>query len=387
MSLFKHEEVFLSQEDNDNEILCWSAGCGKTHCANLWLEQKNRLDNAVVICPKQIREKWKRMRPEATVYSFEDFVKNDPPDNPSAIVIDEADCMASPLFVAKLRSKRTEKLYHYILSNPHAHTLQLTATPVRSTPWNMHTLLTFKRKYIEWKKYRVRFFSLEYRPYLPRPAWLPIPRWRKEMQSLINKYCHVTLMSDLVDEMPTETHTIVTFPEPDYQEGSEWEPMRKFVEDHRLEQVVKPKKILELSREFSKVLVVAHYTEQIDELTAILKKDRPVYVLDGRTKDADAVITQAEEDPECFFIVQASVGAGFEVPSFSCMIFASRGFSVRNYIQMMARIQRINALHPVIYYYLIGGRADKAVHENIEQGKDFVPSQYLQYAPKTTTQK
>jgi superfamily II DNA or RNA helicase len=384
MKLFKHEQIFLERENNDNEILAWQAGTGKTHCATLWLEQKNRLRNAVVICPKQIREKWKRLRPEATVYSFEDFLKADLPPKPSAIVIDEADCMASPLFVAKLRSKRTEKLYNYILSEPDAHTLQLTATPVRSSPWNMHTLLTFKRHYIDWKKYRQRFFSLESRPYLPRPAWLPIKTWRKDMQRLIEKHCHVALMRDLVDEMPPETHEIVKMPEPDYEVGMEWEPMRKFVEDHRLEQQKKPAKILELSREFSKVLVVAHYTDQIDNLESILKKDRPVYVLDGRTKNADKVITEAEEDPECFFIVQASVGAGFEVPSFDCMIFASMGFSVRNYVQMMARIQRANALHPVIYYYLLSGRADRAVYGNIQLGKDFVPSQYLQYATKTT---
>lgn len=383
--IFKHEQVFLDLENNDNEVLAWGAGCGKTHCATLWLEQKNRLKNAIVICPKQIREKWKRLRPEATVYSFEDFMKADVTGTPSAIVIDEADCMASPLFVAKLRSKRTEKMYNYIMAHPDAHTLQLTATPVRSSPWNMHTILTFKRHYIDWKKYRARFFALEARPYLPRPAWLPIKTWRKDMQKLIQKYCHVTVMSDLVDEMPIETHEIIKFPEPDYLQGLEWEPMRKFVEDHRMEQIAKPTKILDLSREFNKVLVVVHYTEQIDELTKILGKDRPVYVLDGRTKDADKVITDAEEDPECFFIVQASVGAGFEVPSFSCMIFASQGFSVRNYVQMKARIQRINALHPVIYYYLIGGRADKAVYDNIQKGRDFVPSLYLAHA--TTTKK
>lgn len=384
---FKHEQVFLDLEDNNNEILCWQAGTGKTHCAVQWLEQKDRLRNAVVICPKQIREKWRRLRPEARVYSFEDFLREEMPDSPSAIVIDEADCMASPLFVAKLRSKRTEKLYNYILSHPDAHTLQLTATPVRSSPWNLHTLLTFKRHYIDWRKYRARFFSLESRPYLPRPAWLPIKTWRKDMQRLIEKHCHVALMSDLVDELPPETHTIVEFPEPDYVVGVEWEPMRKFVEDHRMEQVAKPKKILEISREWSKVLVVAHYTEQIDTLKEVLGKDRAVYVLDGRTKDPDSVITQAEEDPECFFIVQASVGAGFEVPSFGCMIFASQGFSVRNYVQMKARIQRANALHPVLYYYLLGGRADKNVYSNIQQGRDFVPSEYLQYASKTTKKK
>lgn len=377
MKLFKHEEVFLNRENNDNEILCWSAGTGKTHCAGIWVTQKKRLDRAVIICPKQIREKWKSICPQGIVYSFEDFLKAEPPDRPTAIIVDEADCMASPLFVPQLRSKRTEKLYNYIYANPDAHVLLLTATPVRSTPWNMHTLLTLSRRYIPWKEYRARYFSLESRPYLPRPAWLPVKTWRKDMQHLIEKYCHVALMSDIVVNVPEETHDIIRLPEPQYESSMEWEPMRKFVEDHRLEQMDKHKEILRISREHTKVFIVAHYTEQIDALTKVLQKDRPVYVLDGRTKKPEEIITKAEQDPECFFIVQASVGAGFETPSFACMIFASMGFSVRNYVQMKARIQRANALHPVIYHYLIGGRADRAVYENIQAGKDFVPSEYL----------
>lgn len=369
--------------NNDNEILSAEAGTGKSYVANLWLEQKNRLRDAVIICPKQIRERWQGQRPEALVLSFEDFVRSeDLPEFPSAIVVDEADAMASPLFVAKLRSKRTEKLYNYVLSHPDAHVLLLTATPVRSTPWNMHTLLTLSRKYIPWKDYRARYFSLESRPYLPRPAWLPKSSWRKMMQGLIEKYTHVALMADMVDEMPEETHEIVKLPDPSYVEGMEWEPMKKFVEDHRLEQVPKPNKVLAIASGYRKVIVVAHYTEQIDELEKALKKDRPVYILDGRTKRPQEVITAAEEDPECFFIIQASVGAGFEVPSFACMVFASQGFSVRNYVQMKARIKRVNALKPVIYYYLLGGRADRTVYKNIEMGKDFVPSEYLNQVNK-----
>ena len=70
-------------------------------------------------------------------------------------------------------------------------------------------------------------------------------------------------------------------------------------------------------------------------------------------------------------------GAGFEIPSFSCMVFASQGYSVRNYVQMKARIRRINALKPVIYYHLLGGKCDNMIYKSIEEGKDFVPSEYL----------
>jgi hypothetical protein len=58
------------------------------------------------------------------------------------------------------------------------------------------------------------------------------------------------------------------------------------------------------------------------------------------------------------------------------MVFVSQAYSVRDYVQMKARIKRINALKPVVYYNLLGGRCDKMVYDSIELGKDFVPSEY-----------
>lgn len=364
----KYENYVLSGVINHNT--------GKNYVAELWLEQKDRKRNAVVICPKQVRKRWKEKTPFATVYSFEDFKKCDPPENPSAVIIDEADCVASPLFVAKLRSKRTEKVYEYLMKNE-PDILLLTATPVRSSPWNMHTLLVLAKLVPpeSWKEYRAKYFSLENKPFLPRPAWMPKNEWRREMQALIDRYTHTALMSDIVD-LPDETHDVIELEPPMYDKNDEWEPMAQFVADHRLEQLSKLDEILKISRGYRKILVVARYTEQIDTFAAKLK-DRPVYVLDGRTRDQEATIRDAEADPECCLIMQSSVSAGFELPSFSLMIYASMDFSVRNYIQSKGRIKRINALKPVRYVYMLGGRCDRAVYDNVMAGRDFVPAHYL----------
>jgi superfamily II DNA or RNA helicase len=383
MSLYPWQEKALTPL-NDYAMWCAETGTGKTHAAKLWLKQGNRAENAVVICPKQLRASWKADAPYATVYSFEDFKKYDPPKNPKAIVVDEADAMASPLFVAKLRSQRTEKLYKYTQAYPQCHVLLLTATPVRSSPWNMHTLLVLNHQVSpdSWKRFRDAYFELTYKPFLPRPAWFPKKTWRKDMQKLINKYAHVALMGDMVD-LPEETHEVIKLKKPDYEENAEWEPMAQFVADHRLEQLPKGTTIKELSRGYRKAVIVAHFTESIDSLQKELSKERQVFVLDGRTKNPERVIADAEADDECFFIIQASIGAGFELPSFSVMIFASMGFSVRNYIQMKGRIKRINALKPLKYFYLIGGDRDQAVYDNIKAGKDFVPSEYLKHVRTT----
>lgn len=376
MKLYEWQEKALTQPNN-YAIWCAETGCGKTFAAKQWLLQDFRARDAVIICPKQIRGAWKDDCPFATVYSFEDFKKAELPADPSAIVVDEADAMASPLFVAKLRSQRTEKLYTYTQRWPQTPVLLLTATPVRSSPWNIHTLLVLShiKKPETWKKFRELYFELQYKPYLPRPAWFPKDNWRTEMQKIIDEYTHVALMKDIVD-LPEETHEVIKLKSPQYEENNEWEPMAQFVGDHRLEQLSKHTTIREIAKGYRKAVVVAHYTEQIDALHKELSKERQTFVLDGRTKDPQRVIMDAEADGECYFIIQASIAAGFELPSFSVMIFASMGYSVRNYIQMKGRIRRINALKPVKYYYLLGGRADRAVYNNVQAGLDFIPSHY-----------
>ena len=88
-------------------------------------------------------------------------------------------------------------------------------------------------------------------------------------------------------------------------------------------------------------------------------------------------MADAEESDECYLILQSSIGVGFEIPSFSCMVFASQHYSMVNYVQMKGRIRRINNIKPVIYYHLLGGRCDDMIYKSFQDGKDFVPSEYL----------
>lgn len=378
MKLYPHQEKFLNS-DNAHSILCWEAGTGKTHVAKLWLEQNRRDANAVVLCPKQVVPTWEET--DATVYSFEQFKKATKegtlPDHPSAIIVDEADMMASPLFVAKQRSQRTADLYTYIMENPEADVLLLTATPVRSTPWNIHTLLVLARivSGSTWKKFRETYFSKQTTFYSRYPIWLPQLDWRPRMQKLIDKYTHIALMKDMVD-LPPETHEVIKLKEPNYEQNEEWEAAKQFAEDHRLEQGDKDKSIKEISRGYRKVVVVAKYRTQIDELAHSLSKERETFVLDGRTKDVGRVIADAEASSECYFILQAQVGAGFELPSFAVMVFASQSYGARDYVQTKARIKRINALKPLKYYYLQAGKCDRAVYKSVKQGLDYIPSEY-----------
>lgn len=357
-------------------MLCAEAGTGKSYTAGEWCKQSGRNKNPVVFCPKQIVGDWKTRTPEASVYTPQTILKADLPPLPTAIIVDEADAFASPLFLPTKRSKCAEKLYNYIKQNPQAHVLLLTATPVRSTPWNLHTLLVYMGKYIPFKDWRDKYFYLDQPRYMSRPGYFPRPGWQKMMQEVIDGNATVALMKDMVDELPPETYEIIKLKPPTYEKNEEWEASKQFVEDHLLEQGGKVKEITRISKGYRKVVVVAHYRQQIDELYKNLSRERETFVLDGRTGNVESVIAAAEVSDECYFIIQSSVGAGFEIPSFSCMIFASQSYSVRNFVQMKARIRRINALKPVIYYHLLGGRCDRLIYESIKEGKEFVPSEY-----------
>lgn len=377
MKLYDWQRIALHERDNDKDLWCAEAGTGKTFAGDLWLEQKDRMRNPVVLGPKQIRGKWKQLKPEASFYTMQTILKEELPENPSAIVIDEIDCFAAPLFVGKKRSQCAAKLYNYIRKYPNAHVLGMSATPVRSTPWNMHSILTYVGHYKDWKEYRSEYFTLEQRHWMSRPTWLPKEGWQKMMQPLIDQYAVVALMKDMVGELPPETHEIINLKSPTYERNEEWEATKQFVEDHRMEQHTKSAEIKRIARGHRKVAVVVYFTEQIEQLFRELSKERETFVLDGRTRDATEVVALAEASPECYFIIQSQVGAGFDLHSFACMIFASRRYSVRDYVQMKGRIRRIESLKPVVYYELHGGRCDKLIYRSIQEGRDFVPSEYL----------
>lgn len=344
-------------------------GSGKTICACVWLHD-GRDKHALVICNKRIIIKWKEelklWRTKATVVSKEQFKKLEI-THWSAIVVDEADEFASPLFT-KARSKLSEALYNQIKAYPETPVFLATATPIRSNPYNLHSLLTYIGEYTDWKVWRAEFFSLEYRPYLPRPAWLPKPDWRQKIRPYLEKYADIVLLKDCVDELPAvEEHIIET------KRQSIGET---FVEKHRSEQLGKEKDILEIAKDFRKVLVVAHYVEQVEALYKSLKSNRDTFMVHGSVKNQEEILKEANETDECFLICQASLGVGFDADTFSCVVFASMSYKVRDYVQMKYRVRRIHNLHPVSYYYLMGGKCDKAVYNTIQLGRDFVPSEW-----------
>ncbi len=382
MQLRPHQARFVD-DDPDRAILAWEMRVGKSLPAAIWVDRPKRNRNAFIVSPKQNNKDWKDMGTKATVLTKEEFLKADIVD-PSAIVIDEAHYFASALFIRRGagRSRIAEKLYRLVQQYPDMHVLLLTATPVRQDAWSLHTLLCFVGLYYPWKEWREWFFTKEQMPFITRPkwmkpgeipmAWVARPDWRIRIRPYLEQHCNIISLRDIVDDLPPIEDTEIRIKHAPYEKPMD--ELVNWMHEHQYEQTDKHKEILKL--EYRKILIVAHYTDQIDELKKELSKEKTVYVLDGRTKDADAVKKAAQSDDDCYFIVQSSMGFGFDGWMFSAIVFVSMSHSCLNHTQMLGRMRHQDHLHTVPAYYLLGGRWDKRILDTIKAGKDFNPHVY-----------
>jgi hypothetical protein len=204
MNLRPHQQRFIDKNP-DRALLLWEMRTGKSLPAKLWSEHPSRNAGAVIVCLKQNKKDWERLCPDAIVKTKEEF-KRDWKEipNPTCIVVDEVHNFLAPLFIAKKRSQLAESLYNFIRKYPKIHVLLLTATPLTNDPASLHTLLTYLGLYCDWKNYQQRFYELQYKPFLPRPAWFPKPRWRDEANKILESKDMVDIVSlkDCVDSLP-----------------------------------------------------------------------------------------------------------------------------------------------------------------------------------------
>lgn len=132
-------------------------------------------------------------------------------------------------------------------------------------------------------------------------------------------------------------------------------------------------KIIELSEEFPRLIIFAKYSAQIRAIEKALKKEKkPVLTLTGETKDRRRLFLEAEKRLNCAVICQSQISAGWELPSYPVMVFASMSYSFVDRVQAEGRILRANALKKNLYIDLVvKGGVDEAVQDAISNKKDF----------------
>lgn len=382
-TLYNHQQRF-KEKNPDHAMLVWETGTGKTVSACVWRNMRKEV-KMLIACPKGIIGKWKRdlkewnVDPKMTHVVSRDDIKKIDLNNYGGIILDEAQDYSSPLF-DKNRSKRAEVVYKYVRSHPSACVLLLTATPVRSTPWNIHTLACYLNIFWDIREFRQEFFHMTDK--YGRFHYEKNKGWQKMIRKHVEEISDIVLMSDCVD-VPRQTTKIIQVPwtqkqENELEKQQYLEPSSEWHSRHRMEQGEPKWKVLkDLIDGYRKVIIVCHFRSQIDDYVEKIGEERQVFVLNGSVKDQDKVIEEAKSADDCVFIIQAQMGAGFDAGEFSVVIFASMSFRYVDYVQMKGRVKRINNLHENTFIHLLGGKNDKAVYNSIKANKDFDVHDYL----------
>jgi hypothetical protein len=97
-----------------------------------------------------------------------------------------------------------------------------------------------------------------------------------------------------------------------------------------------------------------------------------VFIVTGETKNRGDVFDEANKCDEGVIIIQASISAGYELPTFRTMVFFSKSYRFIDYQQALGRNLRANNLQENDYYHLVvRGGTDEACHKAIMSGQDF----------------
>lgn len=377
---YPHQKKFLSRNPN-KALLNWEARVGKSLPASIWVDMPCRAGNTFIISTKQNKKDWIAFGTKATVLTKEEFRKvANSISHPTAIVVDEIHNFASALFI-KGRSQMATALYNFIKKYPDCDLLGLSATMIRQNAWSLHTVLCYSGIYYDWKWWREEFFQLTQMPFLQYPIWIPKPDWRIKIRPYLEKHCDIVSLKDIVAYLPPVESKIIKIKQKKYVRPTD--EIVTWVDEHYWEQNGKLEEILKLG--YKKIILVCKYTKQIDFLAEKLKDEKPVHILDGRTKDQSATKKLAQESEECFFIVQSSMGETWDGWNFGCMVFVSLGHSCYQYTQMVGRQRHLEHLRIVEIIFLIGGRWDANIYKCVvELGKDFNPFIYLNESPRLT---
>ncbi len=198
-------------------------------------------------------------------------------------------------------------------------------------------------------------------------------------QTFITKHIELTAAQKArIKELRTE------FPDPIVQIGKRHQVENGFLYGDEFNEPEsfdngKIEKILELAEEFPRMVIFAKYTAQIVQICNALERAGKSWgILDGGVQDRGAQIAQANFQKEFVFVCQAQISAGWELPDYPVMVFASRTYSWVDYEQAKGRILRANRLKKNLYINLVvKGGIDEAVDKSLANKQSFDERLYL----------
>lgn len=375
----------------------------------------------LVICPKQQREdktwqneneKWGTKK-NLTVISKEDLRRDwDTLPYFDTVIIDEChyNLGVLPQFVQKNKIQRpkTSQIFEatkqFLVKHPPVRFYLLSATPV-SKPMNLWAIATLFGQHWDFAQFREKYY-VEIRIGGMRRIWMPkkTEEVKSRLAELVQKFGYTGGLNDFFD-VPEQTHKVVNIELTTEQKKAivdiqfdEADPLVRRARQRTIENGVlydkkvelittrterlvshttifpskKIEYILERAIEFPKLLIYANYTAQINEIAKALRDEGyTVSTLTGQTKDRTFIRTVDESPAPHIIVAQSSISSGYELPSFPCVIYASKSWKYVDYEQSLGRVLRSNHLKKNLYIHLVVHGCDKDCHDTIMSGQDF----------------
>ena len=392
MKLYTHQQSILDKNPSKT-LLAWGTGTGKS-LAGIELLKKNGAKEAMIICPKSIKSKWIADTPGGyMVLTKEEFKKQAPLlKRYNHILVDEAH------YFSGNTSAMSKMLVKYIDSHQVNFVYLLTATPYMSTVWNIFTLAKILGHNVSYPAFKKKYFDMV--PMGRRR--IPVQKTKlpdgttmeDEVARLVNKIGDTVKMEDCFD-VPEQTFLQEEFSLTGEQKKAiasidDVEQIVVWTKSHQIcggslksdgytqDQVFKSEKmdrVIELAKEHKKLIIVTRYNNERKTIVKRLrdiKSDRNTFEIGGDTKDVGLVCHEAELCESATIVISAAISEGYELPSFPIMVFYSYDFSLKNYEQMIGRIQRANKLKKNVYISLIvKDSVDNDVYDCIMRKEDF----------------
>ena len=384
--LYAHQQRLIDRNPS-KILLAHGTGTGKTISA-LSLAEKNGVQ-ALIICPKALKPMWLRHAGSTplqhVVMTKEEFRKQHKTlKRYNAIIVDEAHHFSG------MSSLLSKALTSYLSTHNPQYRWLLTATPFRSTPWNIYRLASYLGYNWNYMSFKHEYF------YDVQMGFRNVPVMRGGMEDSIAQRVReigdVVSLQDCID-VPDQTFDVEYLElTPSQKKGikalDDTSFIARFTHTHCIENGIldsdgysddqvfdcnKTERILALASENKKLAVICRYNSQIEHYKQILEKEKyRVFVINGAVKDRDAVVQQVEGSSECIVLIQAACSEGYELPSIGVIVFASLSFSYLDHVQALGRFLRINKLKKNHYIYLvIKDGYDEDIYNAIMEKKDF----------------
>lgn len=416
LKLYKHQQD-LKDIDPKKTGIFWGTGSSKTIMALLLAQGKT-----LVICPKTLRDEktWERnleklgKELDLTVLSKEDF-RRDADELPAfdTVICDEAHTLlgltTSIRYVKKQPRIKTSQLFEalesYLTRHPPERLYLLTATPTK-TPMCVYGAAKLLGHNINFYEFRQEFYYKLNIPMREIYTAKKDDKSKEKLAELVRKIGYVGRLQDYFD-VPEQTFKDVyvdltaaqkkrlkelplEYPEPIVLLGKKLQVENGILagDEYNAEEVFENGKIdavVEYAEEFPQMVIFCKYRLQIEQIKKALEKvGKRVYTMTGDTKDRGELLAEVNACKDYVFIVSAQISAGWELPECPVMVFASRTYSVVDFVQAQGRILRSNALKRNLYINLItkGNTIDNAVHEALVNKTDFNEKIYVEKGSK-----